>query len=293
MQERLQKIISRAGITSRREAEKMILLGAVKVNGKVVTELGVKCDLTTDEITVNGKKITAPAQYVYILLNKPKGYISTVRDERNRRSVLDLVPEITARIYPVGRLDADTEGLLLLTNDGTLTNALLHPSGEVYKTYSARVTPGVTNRHLQMLADGVKLEDGVTAPATVRLLYRNHEAARVELTIHEGRNREVRRMFQALGYEVLALKRIAFAGLALTGVKRGEHRELTANEVRSLYKLAGLKQEVSAANDNRNRRRRGGTDGRRNGSRTGRESNAVGKNAPSRQKNSHHRQRPL
>ena len=166
MQEkRLQKIISQAGIASRRAAEKMILEGRVRVDGQVVRKLGTKVDPAAHTILVDGKKIAGEEQHVYLLLNKPKGYLSTAKDDRGRRTVLDLLPEVRERVYPVGRLDNNTEGLLLITNDGALMNGLLHPRFEVEKTYHAGVTGKLTEEKLQMLRDGLLLEDGMTAPA--------------------------------------------------------------------------------------------------------------------------------
>lgn len=236
--ERLQKIISQAGIASRRAAEKLIADGRVKVDGVVVTELGVKYDPATVTIEVDGQSIGTAERHVYYLLNKPKGYISTARDERGRRTVLDLLPEVAERIYPVGRLDGNTEGLLLLTNDGALMNGLLHPRYEVNKKYIARVAGMPTAAELDSLRRGITLEDGPTAPAVVEVQDANEPT--IAITIHEGRNRQVRRMFSAIGHEVRALKRVTFAGLTLAGVKRGQHRALTDGEINSLYRLAGI-----------------------------------------------------
>ena len=239
MEARLQKIISQAGIASRRAAEAMILEGRVQVDGVIVRELGVKYDPAQVEIKVDGKAVRSAENHVYYLLNKPKGYVSTASDERGRRTVLDLLPEVKERIYPIGRLDMNTEGLLLLTNDGELMNGLLHPRYEVQKTYVARIAKGLSEEEITALREGVKLEDGLTAPARVRVLAEEPGRTRVEITIHEGRNRQVRRMFQAVGHEVLALKRTAFAGLTLEGVKRGEHRALADDEIKMLYDTAG------------------------------------------------------
>ena len=239
MEARLQKIISQAGLASRRAAEAMILEGRVQVDGVTVRELGGKYDPEQVEIKVDGKAISAAEAHVYYLLNKPKGYVSTASDERGRRTVLDLLPEVKERIYPIGRLDMNTEGLLLLTNDGELMNGLLHPRYEVQKTYVARIAKGLAEEELRALQEGVRLEDGMTAPARARVLDEEPGRTRVEITIHEGRNRQVRRMFQAVGHEVLALKRTAFAGLTLQGVRRGEHRALTDEEVKMLYDKAG------------------------------------------------------
>lgn len=239
MEERLQKIISRAGLASRRAAEAMILAGRVEVDGQAVRELGQKFDPQLAQIKVDGRVLGSPERHVYYLLNKPKGYVSTARDERGRKTVLELLPEARERIYPIGRLDMNTEGLLLLTNDGELMNGLLHPRYEVQKTYVARLSAGLSSGELSALQAGVELEDGLTAPARVRVLEEAPGRTRVEITIHEGRNRQVRRMFKALGHEVLALKRTAFAGLTLEGVRRGEHRPLREDEVQMLYEKAG------------------------------------------------------
>jgi len=238
--ERIQKLISRAGAASRREAERMILAGRVTLNGVVVTELGVQAD-AADEIAIDGVAININQAKRYFLLNKPKGYLSTVKDDRGRKTVVDLLPEVTEYIYPIGRLDYDTEGLLLLTNDGDLMNGLLHPRYEINKVYLAKVYGKVQPDQLKVLRSGVNLEDGLTAPAAVRLMDYNEQAdwSKVKITIHEGRNRQVRRMFAAVGHEVMALKRIGFAGLTLTGVPRGNYRELTADEVARLKEIAG------------------------------------------------------
>lgn len=242
MEERLQKIISQAGAASRREAEKMIAAGEVMVDGKVVKEMGVKLDPAVHEIFVGGKKLDGNEKNVYFLLNKPKGYISTAKDDRGRKTVLDLLPEVKERIYPVGRLDNNTEGLLLLTNDGQLMNGLLHPRGEVQKTYVATVEGDLTRDKLKILRRGVELSDGKTAPARVKIIDNNPLKGRtkVEVIIHEGRNRQVRRMFEAVQCDVKALKRTEFAGLNLSGVKRGEYRELTAEELSYLQLVTGI-----------------------------------------------------
>jgi len=241
MQERLQKIIGQAGLASRRAAEKMIAEGRVKVDGRIVTELGFKVDPSKAAIYVDGKQLKAAEPHVYFLLNKPKGYLSTAHDERGRRTVLDLLPEVAERVYPVGRLDNNTEGLLLITNDGTLMNGLLHPKYEVEKTYIARIAGEPDETALDRLRQGIRLEDGMTAPAKVRLLEQGEGQSRVEIVIHEGRNRQVRRMFAAIGCDVRALKRVKFAGLTLQGVKRGKYRALTPEELVALFRLAGIK----------------------------------------------------
>lgn len=238
--ERLQKIISRAGAASRRAAEQMIAEGRVTVDG-VVAKTGAQAD-ESQTICIDGKPLHGAESHVYFLLNKPKGYISTAKDDRGRKTVLDLLSEVKTRIYPVGRLDNGTEGLLLLTNDGELMNGLLHPAREVWKTYAAQVEGSFSKQEVQTLKNGVPLEDGMTAPAKVRVLDWDDRTGRtkVEISIHEGKNRQVRRMCEAVGHPVRALKRTEFAGLNLSGVKRGEYRTLTEEEVAYLYEVAGL-----------------------------------------------------
>ena len=230
--ERLQKLISQAGAASRREAERLIEAGRVTVNGKKAI-LGQQADIR-DKIAIDGVLIGAKAKKLYFILNKPKGYICSVKDDRGRKTVLDLLPDVKDYIYPVGRLDYNTEGLLILTNDGELMNGLLHPGREGFKTYVAKAKGIINDEELRMLADGIMLEDGMTAPADVRLIDagRGKDSwSRVELSIHEGRNRQVRRMLSAVGHEVIALKRISFAGLTLNNLPRGFYRKLTEREV--------------------------------------------------------------
>ena len=234
--ERLQKLIARAGVCSRRAAEDLITAGRVTVDGQIVRELGAKAD-TNQKIRVDGKPLHFDTEKIYLLLNKPRGYVSTAHDDRGRKTVLDLLGEnFRGRVYPVGRLDLNSEGLLILTNDGDLTNALIHPRYEVAKTYRARISGDVTEEKLDRLRAGIELDDGLTAPAEVYLL----DADTVEVTIHEGRNRQVRRMFAAVGCDVKRLRRIKFAGLTLDGLKVGKWRSLTAAEVAALYKIGEL-----------------------------------------------------
>ena len=229
--ERLQKIIARAGICSRRGAEKLILSGRITIDGKIVRELGAKADIS-QKICLDGKHIAICAEKIYLLLNKPRGYVSTAHDERGRKTVLDLI-DVSERVYPVGRLDLNSEGLILLTNDGELANLLIHPRFEVEKTYRAKISGVVTEEKLDKLRAGIELDDGLTAPAEIYLLDKNL----IEITIHEGRNRQVRRMLAAIGCDVKRLRRIKFANLMLEGLKVGEYRELTADEVKNLYKI--------------------------------------------------------
>lgn len=232
--ERLQKVLAHAGIASRRKSEELILAGRVKVNGEIVRELGKKVG-AGDYIEVDGKPIREEKK-IYILLNKPVGYLSTVDDPRGRRTVLDLLADVGGRVYPVGRLDYDTSGLLLLTNDGELTYKLTHPSFEVPKTYLVEVE-GKPGRELERLEKGIILEDGLTAPARVERVRTKGNRTFFHLTIHEGRNRQVRKMCAALGYPVKSLKRIRFAYLELGGLPEGQYRYLTEKEIKFLQGL--------------------------------------------------------
>jgi 23S rRNA pseudouridine2605 synthase len=235
--ERLQKVIARAGIASRRKSEDLIKEGRVKVNGKVVTELGLKVS-SSDKVEVNEIQIEKE-EPVYFLLYKPRGVISSVNDEKGRKVVTDFFPHLKERIYPVGRLDYDTSGLLVLTNDGEFANLLMHPKSEIDKVYVAKIKGIPSKENLRKLEKGIRLEDGKTAPARVKLLSADNkkQSAIVEITIHEGRNRQVRRMFEAIGHDVLKLKRERYAFLTLNGLKTGDAREITPHEVKQLRAL--------------------------------------------------------
>lgn len=241
--ERLQKVIAHAGVASRRKAEELIKQGKVTVNGEIITELGVKVS-PKDHIEVNGIKIERETP-VYFLLYKPRGVITTVNDEKNRKTVLDFFPNVEQRIYPVGRLDYDTSGLLIMTNDGEFANLLTHPKFKIDKTYVAKVKGIPSREDLKKLQKGVKLEDGMTAPARVKFLSgdRKKNSAIVELTIHEGRNRQVRRMFEEVGYPVMKLKREQYAFLTLHGLNPGDFRPLTPHEVKQLIVMANSGQD--------------------------------------------------
>ena len=247
--ERLQKIISTAGIASRRAAEKMIGEGRVTVDGQKIIQMGFLADPAVNKICVDGRSISAKEPFVYFMLYKPRGYISTAKDERGRRTVVELLPEVSERIYPVGRLDSDTEGLLLMTNDGTLMNALLHPRNEINKIYVVQVEGDITPASGCALRRGVTLADGRTAPAKVKILDRDVKRGRtkLEMIIHEGRNRQVRRMCEAVGFPVHRLKRVGFAGLSLEGLRRGAFRPLREEEVSYLYRLTGAKNIANKA----------------------------------------------
>jgi len=226
----LQKIISRAGLMSRREAEKFILAGRVSVDGKIISELGQKFDAEKNKICVDNLPLKFDAEKIYILLNKPRGYLSTAKDDRGRKTVLNLVSDIAERVYPVGRLDFDSEGLILLTNDGDLMNKLLHPKFKIEKTYRVKFIGELTDKKLNLLCNGIELEDGLTAPCEIFLI----NSSTAEITIHEGRNRQIRRMFAAVGLQVVSLRRIKFANLTLKNVPVGKHRTLTPEEISML-----------------------------------------------------------
>lgn len=237
--ERLQKILAAAGVTSRRKCEELITSGQVQVNGETVTALGTKADPAVDVITVNGRTIGAEKK-IYIMFNKPKGVITSASDPQGRKIVTDYLKGITERLYPVGRLDYDTEGLLLLTNDGDFAHLLTHPKHHVPKTYLATVKGVPHGTELDKLKDGVMLEDGMTAPAEVEYydVDPDGKQAVISITIHEGRNRQVRRMFEAIQHPVTKLKRISFGGLYLDNLKRGLYRHLSKEEVEELFKQA-------------------------------------------------------
>ncbi len=236
--ERLQKIIANAGITSRRKAETLITGGKVKVNGETVKELGFKADIHQDDIIVNGVPLEKE-EPVYFLLYKPSNVISSVKDESGRKVVTDFIPA-EQRIYPVGRLDFDTSGVIIMTNDGEFANMLMHPKYKVEKTYIAKVEGIPSKQAVQKLNRGVKLDDGKTAPAFAKVRKTDNKkgTAIIELTIHEGRNRQVRRMLEAVGHPVIKLKRERYGILDLKGMNAGEYRELKPHEVKKLRELS-------------------------------------------------------
>jgi 23S rRNA pseudouridine2605 synthase len=238
---RLQKYIARAGIASRRHAEEMILDGRVSVNGTIVTTLGTKVG-PGDRVVIDGQSVQLQEVYHYYLLNKPTGIITSSHDPRGRKTVLDLMPDLPVRIYPVGRLDWDTSGMLLLTNDGELTHRLMHPGFGVEKTYRVWLKEPLASAQAALLEQGILLEDGLTAPAAVYRAQPPQERGLEvwEITIHEGRNRQVRRMFAAVGSPVVKLERIKFGPLSDPALKPGQFRPLSRREIKSLYRQAGL-----------------------------------------------------
>jgi 23S rRNA pseudouridine2605 synthase len=234
MEERLQKIIARAGICSRRKAEEYISNGRIAVDGKVVTQPGLKVDPVQVKITVDGKQVRREKN-IYILLHKPPGYVTTMSDPQGRPIVTDLLPGIKHRVFPVGRLDLESEGALILTNDGTLSNKILHPSFEVNKTYEATVKGVPKAAELQRLTRGIMLDGRKTWPAKLRILRRKKNETTIEVIIHEGKKRQVRKMFQAIGNPVLRLKRTAYGGLKLGVLGSGKYRFLTQIDLKNLF----------------------------------------------------------
>ena len=239
MEDRLQKIIAQAGLASRREAERMIAEGRVALNGSIVTEAGTKADPAADHIRVDGKLIKKPARKVYLMLNKPKRCMTTRKDPEGRQTVMDLISDVKERVSPVGRLDYDTEGLLLLSNDGDLANALMHPKNEIEKTYWAKVRGRMSEAALLKVArGGISLPTGKTAPCKIRPLHKTDENGWVELILHEGKKREIRRVLERVGHPVIKLKRVAYAFLKLRGLAVGAYRHLTTYEVKKLQAIA-------------------------------------------------------
>jgi 23S rRNA pseudouridine2605 synthase len=253
---RLQKILSQAGIASRRAAEKLMADGRVTVNGKTVTEMGTKADLATDDIRVDGRRIKAAERSRYILLNKPAGYVSTRSDPERRKTVIDLLRDVGEYVYPVGRLDYDTEGLLLLTNDGDLAAMLTHPRHGVERTYEAKVAGMPDEDALARLRKGIPLDGRRTLPADVMLVNkgRRDRDGIVLMTIREGRNRQVRRMLEAVGHPVRELRRTRIGPLQDRRLKVGQWRDLTEAEVAGLRKAETRREKPAGASSSTRRR---------------------------------------
>jgi 23S rRNA pseudouridine2605 synthase len=234
---RLQKYLADAGVASRRASEKLIADGRVSVNGEIIRQMGVQVDESFDAIAVDGEVVKNRVKKEYIMLNKPVGFITTVSDDKERPTVMELVSDISARIYPVGRLDYDTEGLLLLTNDGELTYRITHPKHDISKTYVAEVTGDVSMDTINQLRRGVVIDGRKTSPAEVEIIGATQYGTKIEITIHEGRNRQVRKMFEALGCIVKKLRRTKEAGLNLGHLPLGKWRKLSESEVNMLKKI--------------------------------------------------------
>ncbi len=233
---RLQKYLADCGIASRRKAEEMILAGAVKVNG-AVAKLGDKVNPARDKITAHNKRVIPAQNLVYLMLHKPRGFVTTMSDEMGRKCVAQLVEDVGVRVYPVGRLDKDSEGLLLMTNDGAFAQALTHPSRHIPKTYRVTVRPGITDEQLTQLTLGVVIDGKKTSPAEVRVVTREGQRVVLEVILYEGRNRQIRKMCEALGLEVARLKRIAVGNVKLGMLHNGDWRILSEQELSSLSAL--------------------------------------------------------
>jgi 23S rRNA pseudouridine2605 synthase len=237
---RLNKILAQAGLTSRRGADFLVLEGRVAVNGVVVREPGTQADLDVDDVRLDGRRVGAPEPPQYVLLNKPAGYVTSRHDPEGRAVVTDLVPS-RARLYPVGRLDVDVEGALLLTNDGALTHRLLHPRYGIPRVYEADVKGAVTAAALPRWRAGVRLDDGPAIPLDVAVLHAGRHESRVRLTFTEGRKHEVKRYCESLGHPVMRLRRVAFGPVALGPLPVGAHRSLTRKELSALRSASGLR----------------------------------------------------
>ncbi len=236
---RLQKFLAESGVASRRKSEELIADGKVKVNGKTAS-IGDKINPKRDTVTVSGKKIVKRKEFTYILLHKPRGFITTMSDEMDRKCVAELIKDVPVRVYPVGRLDRDSEGMLLFTNDGEFANAMTHPTKHVPKTYRVTVRPSITEDQITQLTTGIIIDDRKTAPAQVRVVTKEEGRVVLEIILYEGRNRQIRKMCEAVGLEVARLKRTAIGSIKLGMLKQGAWRELNEDEVRKLMIAADM-----------------------------------------------------
>lgn len=234
---RLNKYMALAGIDSRRKCDEIIASGRVRVNARIVKKLGVQVDVNKDLVTVDNKPIRIKKEYIYIMLNKPIGTVTTVSDPQGRRTVMDCLPKLNKRVYPVGRLDYNTSGLLLFTNDGDTAQKLIHPSFELEKTYLATIADELSADKVEALRNGVDIGGFVTSKAKVQLKSIQHGQSTYEITIHEGKNRQIRRMFEAVGSKVLVLKRISFGNLKIGDLQIGHSRNLTEEEIKYITSL--------------------------------------------------------
>ncbi|NUP05821.1 MAG: rRNA pseudouridine synthase [Polyangiaceae bacterium] len=246
MRERLQKIIAQAGLASRRHAEELITAGRVRVNGRIVTELGTQADPRNDKVEVDGRRLVAES-LVYLVFHKPKNVVSTMSDPEGRPTVATYFKEAGARVYPVGRLDFATSGVLLATNDGEFANALLHPKKDVPKTYVVKVRGTMEDEDLNRWRKGVDLEDGRTLPAKAKLIRHEEDKTWFEITIREGRNQQIRRMGEATGFFVMRLVRTSFAGIDHEGLRPGQMRMLSAAELKALQETYGVPKRIPKA----------------------------------------------
>lgn len=251
---RIQKILASCGVASRRKAEEMIEAGRVTVNGRTA-KLGDSAIPDKDVIAVDGERVMSSGEKYYIALHKPRGFVTTMNDERDRRCVAMLVEDIGTRVYPVGRLDKDSEGLLLMTNDGEFANMISHPKRHIAKTYRVTVRPNINEDQLFKIATGIEIDGRMTAPAKVRVLEQQQGRVVLEIILYEGRNREIRKMCESLGLEVARLKRVAVGPVRLGMLQQGKYRELTKEEIRGLMaeaKKTGAKSERNGKPNDRN-----------------------------------------
>jgi len=232
---RLQKYISECGIASRRKAEELIILNKVRVNGKLA-KIGDKININKDIVTVNGERIKQDSNLRYIMLHKPRGFVTTMNDELGRKCVVQLVSDIKERIYPIGRLDKDSEGLLLMTNDGEFANSMMHPAHHISKKYRVTVQPNITEDKMTLMMTGLQVDGRMTAPADVRVLQKESDRTVLEIILYEGRNRQIRKMCEDLGLEVARLKRTAIGSLKLGMLPQGKWRDLTKDEIEKLMR---------------------------------------------------------
>ena len=239
---RLQKFLAESGVASRRKSEELIEQGKVKVNGRLAS-IGDKIDPKKDTVTVSGKKIVKTKTFTYVVLHKPRGFITTMNDEMDRKCVAELIKDVPGRVYPVGRLDRDSEGMLLFTNDGAFANAMTHPTKHVPKTYRVTVRPSISEDQITALTQGVIIDDRKTAPAEVRVVTKEEGRVVLEIILYEGRNRQIRKMCEEVGLEVARLKRTAIGSIKLGMLKQGAWRNLTEDEVRKLMIAAGLERK--------------------------------------------------
>jgi len=239
MEERLQKILAKCGIASRRQAEEMIFEGLVTVNGAPAV-LGMKADLDRDHIKVRGKLIHTVESKVYLIFNKPEKCLTTMSDTEGRETVKNFLKKLKAKVFPVGRLDYNSEGLLILTNDGDMANAILHPAKKIPKTYLVKADGFLEEKDIERLEKGIKLEDGMTAPAKIKKLKYTKANSWLEITIHEGKKRQIRRMMERVGHSVIKLKRVRINGISLGRLEPGDFRYMTPEEVKRLKKEVGV-----------------------------------------------------
>lgn len=253
---RLQKYMAECGVASRRKAEELIRQNRVKVNG-VIAQIGDKIDPKKDKVSVNGKKLLHEQGNIYLMLHKPRGFVTTMSDEMGRKCVAELVADVNNRVYPIGRLDRESEGLLLMTNDGAFANAIMHPKHHIPKTYRVTVRPSVTEEQLTAITVGMVIDGRRTAPAEVHVIQREEGRVVLEIVLYEGRNREIRKMCESLGLEVARLKRLAIGGVKLGMLQQGKWRMLTPQEVKKLSDAASVETaEAQPAQENRRAARR-------------------------------------